>query len=275
MLALSLALSFGLWPAHLHTSPPPARHAKTAVRLCGTRGQLSERVPQPEPPPPPPPPRQLAGDEYADALADARRAAARLREAEERLARVPAPVPPMPRGARATVSRSDAGTLLVDVPAAGLVNGGSLFGGAFAAAWFSAVVPATVSMVASGGASALFMLPFWLAGGAVVKQTVLDPAKATTLSIGAFGWELKQRTAGVSLKSADGPTEQLALASVDVAAYVNGVPTFVLNLVANGPGGQRVYQLGSGLSEQELEWIAAEVNATLEEVESNPPEPLL
>jgi len=53
------------------------------------------------------------------------------------------------------------------------------------------------------------------------------------------------------------------------------VPTFVLNLVANGPGGQRVYQLGSGLSEQELEWIAAEVNATLEEVESNPPEPLL
>ena len=103
-------------------------------------------------------------------------------------------------------------------------------------------------------------------------------------------------------RSADGPTEQLALASVDVAvnatpltarnshtcppptaaaapsppqAYVNGVPTFVLNLVANGPGGQRVYQLGSGLSEQELEWIAAEVNATLEEVESNPPEPLL
>ena len=52
------------------------------------------------------------------------------------------------------------------------------------------------------------------------------------------------------------------------------MPTFVLNLVANGPGGQRVYQLGSGLSEQELEWIAAEVNATLE-VESNPPEPLL
>ena len=175
MLALSLALSFGLWPAHLHTSPPPARHARTAVRLCGTRGQLSGRVPRPQPeppPPPPPPPRQLAGDEYADALADARRAAARLREAEERLARVPAPVPPMPRGARATVSRSDAGTLLVDVPAAGLVNGGSLFGGAFAAAWFSAVVPATVSMVASGGASALFMLPFWLAGGAVVKQTV-------------------------------------------------------------------------------------------------------
>ena len=71
------------------------------------------------------------------------------------------------------------------------------------------------------------------------------------------------------------PPPTAAAAPSPPQAYVNGVPTFVLNLVANGPGGQRVYQLGSGLSEQELEWIAAEVNATLEEVESNPPEPLL
>jgi len=239
----------------------PARLARhdTAVYCCdATSRQLGGRVPQSQP-----------EDEYADALADAQRAASRLRDAEQRLARA-VPTRP-PRGARTSVSRSDAGTLLVDVPAAGLVNGGSLMGGAFAAAWFSAIVPATASMLATGGASVLFMVPFWLAGGAVVKQTVLDPAKATTLSIGAYAWELTQKTAGVRLKSAEGPTEELLSANVDVAAYVNGVPTFVLNLVASSPSGQQSYRIGGGLAEQELEWIAGEVNEFLTEIDCNPP----
>ena len=36
-----------------------------------------------------------------------------------------------------------------------------------------------VPIDSAGGASALFMLPFWLAGGTVAKQTLLDPTKAT------------------------------------------------------------------------------------------------
>ena len=153
----------------------------------------------------------------------------------------------------------------MSVPAAGLLSGGALMGGAFSAAWFSVVVPATF---ASGGASALFMLPFWLAGGLVVKQTVLDPARATSLSIGDFAWSLGQSVAGQSVSSADGPTEELECAAVEVSAYVNGVPTHVLRLVANGATGPAVYSVGEGLSVAELEWIADEVNAHLQTLEA-------
>ena len=59
---------------------------------------------------------------------------------------------------------------------------------------FSVVAPAT----ATGGAGALFMLPFWIAGGAVAKQSLLDPARATSLSIGEFAWELSQTLPGES-----------------------------------------------------------------------------
>ena len=101
-----------------------------------------------------------AATEYSQALAEAQRADARLRGAERQLVQRVAKEPLVrPRGARATVTRSDAGTLLVDVPAAGLLSGGALFGAAFSVAWFSAIIPATASMVGTGGASALFMLP--------------------------------------------------------------------------------------------------------------------
>ena len=164
--------------------------------------------------------------------------------------------PQRPRGARTRISRTDAGTLLVNVPAAGL-NSGSLFSGAFAAAWFSAIVPATFT----GGAPVLFMAPFWLAGGLVAKQAVYDPAKASSLSIGDFAWEVKQSIAGrLELSSDGGPTEELDGASVDVASYVNGVPVLVCRLVA----GADEWSVGSGLPEVELEWIAQEVNAHLE-----------
>ena len=136
---------------------------------------------------------------------------------------------------------------------------GTLMGGAFSAAWFSAVVPATGSMIATGGASALFMLPFWLAGGVVAKQTVVDPVKATSLSIGEFAWELQQTAVGLPLKSFSGASEELDGCRVEVAAYVNGVPQHVLRLFA----GTQAWSIGDGLTVVELEYIAAEVNAHL------------
>ena len=165
--------------------------------------------------------------------------------------------PGRPLGARSTVSRTDAGTLLIRIPAAGL-SSGALFGGAFSIAWFSAVVPATV---ASGGAGALFMLPFWLAGGAVAKSTILDPARATALSIGEFAWEVRSALAlgDVTVSTKDGPTEELEGASVEVAAYVNGVPSYVLRLFA----GAAPVNMGEGLASAELEWLADEINGYL------------
>ena len=210
-------------------------------------------------------------EEYLSALADARLAQASLQDAKMRLRqaaerRPAAPParrlrlrrPAAPPGARTSISRSDAGTLLVEVPAAG-INAGTLMTGAFSVAWFSAIVPATASMLATGGGSALFMLPFWLAGGAVAKQAVVDPAKATSLSIGEFAWELRQEAVGLPLSSAAGASEELDGCSVEVAAEVNGVPQHVLRLFS----GTRTWSIGGGLSKVELEYVAGEVNAHL------------
>ena len=157
MIACAVVLAFGL----LVRPPPPcgprALHTRAhAVQCCEgakqPRGQLGGRAP--------PPQRRAGVDEALQAVQRGR-----------------------PMGARSTITTSDAGTLLITIPAAGL-GGGMLIGGAFTAAWFSAVVPATF---ATGGAGALFLLPFWLAGGAVAKQTILDPAKSSALSIGDRG----------------------------------------------------------------------------------------
>ena len=44
--------------------------------------------------------------------------------------------------------------------------------------------------------------------GVVAKQTVVDPAKATSLSIGEFAWEIKQQAVGLPLSSESGPTDE-------------------------------------------------------------------
>lgn len=134
-------------------------------------------------------------DEYNEALDEVREANERLRAAQERLATAASSSPPPPRprplGARSTLDRTDAGTLLLTVPASG-VTGSTLMGGAFSAAWFSAIAPATLA--AGSIAAGAFFLPFWLAGGLMVKQTILDPAKSTSLTIGEYAWELTQVT---------------------------------------------------------------------------------
>ena len=230
---------------------PASRRVASIVGCDREPGQLGGGMPPP------------AGDEgeeeaYLSALAEARLASAKLQDAELRLRQAAERRPAAPPGARTSISRSDAGTLLVEVPAAG-INAGTLMTGAFSVAWFSAIVPATASMLATGGGSALFMLPFWLAGGAVAKQAVVDPAKATSLSIGEFAWELRQEAVGLPLSSAAGASEELDGCSVEVAAEVNGVPQHVLRLFS----GTRTWSIGGGLSKVELEYVAGEVNAHL------------
>ena len=134
-------------------------------------------------------------------------------------------------------------------------------GGAFAAAWFSAIVPATVSFVATGAVmGAAFLAPFWLAGGLVLKTTILDPAKKTTLSIGEYAWELSQSLpGGIATRDDRGATEELAGADVAVSVVTNGVPTYACRLVA----GRTAWGLGDGLPREELEWVASEINDQL------------
>lgn len=200
-------------------------------------------------------------DEYASAYDDVQEAAERLRAAERRLVEARRSAPrPRPPGARTLIDRSDAGTLLLTVPPAGL-GGSTLMGGAFAAAWFSAIIPATGSMLAGGALfGAAFLAPFWLAGGLVLKQMVLDPAKKTELSIGEYAWELSQSLpGGVATREDRGATEELAGADVAVTVITNGVPAYACRLVA----GRTAWGLGDGLPREELEWVASEINDQL------------
>mmetsp|Transcript_9540 Transcript_9540/g.28519 ORF Transcript_9540/g.28519 Transcript_9540/m.28519 type:complete len:256 (-) Transcript_9540:26-793(-) len=214
-----------------------------------------------------PRPTRANPDEYYDALSDVEEASARLEAARKRLALAARSGPrPQPRGARSILDRSDAGTLLLTVPAAG-VTGGALMGGVFSAAWFSAIIPATASMLASGAIlGTAFLAPFWMAGGMVLKTTLLDPAKSTTLSIGEFAWELRQELpGGVRVSEDRGSTEELAGADVAVSVITNGVPSYVCRLVA----GATAWGVGDGLSREELEWIASEINDQLSSYEKN------
>ena len=113
-----------------------------------------------------------------------------------------------PLASRARITRSDAGSLVVDVPQTGFRTD-SLFSGAFSLAWFSAVAPATFTR----GAPILFMLPFWVAGSIVAKTAVLDPFVSSTLTIGRYKTESSNRRFRPSLKA--GPAESLPLNPVD------------------------------------------------------------
>ena len=69
---------------------------------------------------------------------------------------------------KSRISYTDAKTLEIRLPAAG-ISGNSAVTGAFAALWFSAIAPTTVSMLSAGLAPALFMSPFWIAGAVIAK----------------------------------------------------------------------------------------------------------
>lgn len=161
---------------------------------------------------------------------------------------------------RAIITRSDAGTLLIEVPPAGF-GMDSAFTGAFAAAWFSAIVPATLSMA---GPPALFMLPFWAAGALVAKQAVVDPTTSVTLSVGQFAWRLEKKVAGFDVKRFEGATKDLRGAGAEVVAYVNGVPQTALKMYDSA----EAVSLGISLAPEECESLADEINRYLDELDA-------
>merc|ERR1712113_470451 len=127
------------------------------------------------------------------------------------------------------IEYSDAGTLEIDIPAAGL-GLDALVGGTFAAGWFSVVLPATRASFSAGAVPLLFLLPFWLAGGLVVKQSLVDRAVSTSIRIGQYLWELEKTTAGMTINKTDGDSESLRGAVAEVVGYVNGLPQNELRL---------------------------------------------
>ena len=102
----------------------------------------------------------------------------------------------------------------------------------------------------------LFMLPFWAAGGMVAKQAAFDPFVSGTLSVGKFAWSVENKYAGRRISEREGPTERLRGATADVVAIVNGTPQAEIKLYTDS--GMTAF--GLGLSVEELEYLAGEIN---------------
>jgi len=159
------------------------------------------------------------------------------------------------------ISYTDANTLQIELPPSG-VDANVFFTGSFSALWFRAVAPATVSMLSAGGlGSALFMAPFWLAGGVVAKSAVYDPFVSSTLSIGQYLWTVeKNYFKGFGLlrrRKKEGATESLNGASVELAMVVNNVGRYQLRLSFDD---RRSITLGKGLAQEELEDLSRVIN---------------
>ena len=157
------------------------------------------------------------------------------------------------------ITYTDANTLQIELPPSG-VSADVFFSGAFSALWFSAVAPATVGMISSGGVAALFMVPFWFAGGMIAKTAVVDPFVSSKLTIGDYLWTLEknyfQSRGKLTSKTEDGPTETFRGASVEVGMLVNNVPRYELRLFFDG----NTISFGKGLDYDELEYLALTIN---------------
>jgi len=163
------------------------------------------------------------------------------------------------------ISYTDANTLQIEIPPTGL-NANAVATGALSALWFSAVAPATISMLSAGAAaSALFMVPFWLAGGVVAKTAVYDPFISSSLSIGQYLWTLEKKylkkMGSLKATKEEQSTESLKGASVDLAMVVNNVGVYQLRLFFDDNAS---ITFGKGMAREELEYISRVIDDHLE-----------
>eukprot|EP00977_Amphora_coffeiformis_P021360 scaffold9209_cov157-Amphora_coffeaeformis.AAC.3 len=107
------------------------------------------------------------------------------------------------------ISRTDAGTLELYFGAEG-IGSKAVVAGAFSVAWFSALIPATTTV-----ATLPFLLPFYVAGGMVAKQAIVDPFTSLRVSLGEYAWSIHQTRYGAATSK-----ELTSGATVDVTQAV-------------------------------------------------------
>jgi hypothetical protein len=121
------------------------------------------------------------------------------------------------------------------------------------------------------------MLPFWAAGALVAKQAVVDPFVSSKLAIGRYAWSLQSiygGNKGIKLSEKEGATEELRGARPELTAIINGAPQYELKLY--GEKGITSLPMGAQVSEEELQYLADEINDHLREIQESPdPEGLL
>jgi hypothetical protein len=166
-----------------------------------------------------------------------------------------------PVGSRARLTRTDAGTLLVEIPTLRSLADSRLstvlFGGSFTTLWVGMIGRFTLSALASASAgAALFSIPFWVAGAVVAKTTILDPCVGHALSIGEYAFSATTLLpGGRTLGETSGPTAELTGVRLDTSAEDGSARALVLCV----RGGEE-WAFGQGLSTAELRYLEVEIN---------------
>ena len=204
-------------------------------------------------------------EDYARKVANAEKAIAEAQEAKRKLlvgkgdeARLKT------RLMRCQWSKTDAGTLELVWPCEGM-NTGSFMSLAFSVAWFSAIIPTTFASLTA----VPFLLPFWVAGGMVAKNAVVDPLVETTMSIGQYAYQIQinyviSKNKKITLKSLEGATEHLNAANVDLSVVVNGVPQYELRIFDKNKAS--THTIAATSNQEELLFLADEINGHLQEM---------
>lgn len=168
---------------------------------------------------------------------------------------------------RALISYTDADTLEITLPPQNM-GMSTLMSGAFSLAWFSAITPATFA--ARGAASMLFMLPFWVAGGAVAKAGVVDPLVRQKFTLGQYAWSLTKELAGQTIQKVEKPTERLKGVSVRLVDIVNDIPRYELELLMSGSGDNYSFGIWTGEEKKkEAEELLKVINTQLKKFQTS------
>lgn len=246
MAAIKLCcLAAALLPAALAVSFQPLQKAsRPAQPLARMSERQAARMNEREPPP-------SSWPANAPSLRDDTRAGQAVRGTRRR----------GPRKPRATLSRTDAGSLLITQPAQLNPEGLQevLFGGVFAAIWTSVFGRAFVRALASRSyaTAALELLFLAVGAGGAAQDLIVKPLAHHELCIGAYAYSARCVLAGRVYSDESGPTADLHLAA---PLSREAEPADALALWTRGG---KQFAFGSGLSADEVLFLSDEVNAFL------------
>ena len=161
-----------------------------------------------------------------------------------------------PAGTRAVLTRTDAGSLDLRLPARGLSLEDAPTA-AFAGAWLATIGVWTRGALAASPVMALASLPFWLVGSQLVGRVAIAPLTTAHLAIGEFAWTLD--VGGASASAVGGATDDLDGAEAAAAGDDDGGGGAALVLVE----GVRRHALRVPLTAPEAAWLADEINGWL------------
>jgi hypothetical protein len=189
--------------------------------------------------------------------------------------------PPLATTTRVKLSKTDAGTLILELPPTGL-SSETVFAGALSIAWFSVVLPPTFSGVwlyaATFSGVWLIMLPFWAVGALIAKETLVDPFVTSKLTLGQYAWSFKSIYGGrngITLNEKAGATDDLRSAGYERIDVVDGMPWLQYVIKLYGSVGATSLPMGTQVSVEEVKYLVDEINDHLRELQDMPDPGLL